>query len=113
MNSRSLRNHHELPKHLAAFEERLRLGDAFEGVGRVDDRLQLALGDQVKNSLELRPGAAVAANELELLGEEVPEVEPAVRAAGRAAGDQPAVPAERGDALLPGGGADVLDDDID
>src|SRR5262249_31687563 len=99
-----------LAKDPTIFEQRLGLRDAFEGVGSVDDGLQLPVADQAQDGLQLGAGPTVAPDDLELLGEEIPEVQLPLHAARRPAGDQTTIPSERGDALLPRGGADVLDD---
>ena len=55
----------------------------------------------------------VGAEQRKLAAEEEAEIEFGVVAGGAAAGDQTAGEREAGEAVVPGGGADVLEDDVD
>src|SRR3990167_4249247 len=84
-----------------------------KGKGSVDDRPELLLLHQPQDPKEARLWSHRGSQDLLLFDEEMKKIDLDLRAGRCSAGDEP--PAERQglEALLPGGGADVLEDDID
>src|SRR3989442_3509659 len=79
----------------------------------VNDGLEAPGGDEAHNAVKLGFGAHVGAKERELAAEEKAEVDLGVVARGGAAGDEAASGGEAGEAVIPSGYTDVLENNID
>lgn len=78
----------------------------------VDDGAEAAIGDQLQHGAEFVLRTHIRAHDRELAGEEKAEIEFGIITGGAAAGDKTAADGEALDAFIPGGGANMLDDDI-
>jgi hypothetical protein len=89
-------------------------GGAFvEGPNLVDGRAEAALSDKLEDGAEFALGAHVGAEDGKLAGKEEPDVEFGVVSGGGAAGNQAAAGSEAFEAVIPSGGTDMFDDDVD
>src|SRR5688500_1169563 len=98
-----------LAEDLTALERDLAFGRALEREHPIDHRPELALEGQAGDPEQLVVRPAVAAEQLLLPAEEIPDVGRANRAGRRAAGHESAVLPEGADGPLPRAHADRLD----
>src|SRR4029434_10365138 len=87
-------------------------GAILERESAVEDRFEAACGDQLEHRGEFGFCAHVGAKDGKLAAEEKPEIDFGVVTGGGSAGDQATAPGEARHAIVPGGGADVFEDDV-
>ncbi len=78
----------------------------------IDDGFQFTGGDEFHDRVQLGFRAHVGTEERKLAAEKEAEVDLGVKAGSGATGHQPAPGSEAGEAFVPRGGADVLENDI-
>lgn len=83
-----------------------------EGEGAIEDGPEFARGDEFEDRCEFGFVSHVRAEDGELAAEEEAEIDFGIEAGGGTAGDEAAAASEGGDAIVPGGGAYVFEDDV-
>src|SRR5262249_35204516 len=78
----------------------------------IDYGLQFAGGEKLENRSEFGFVAHVGPENGKLSAEEKAQIDFGIEAGGSSAGDKAPASGEAGDAVVPGGGADVFEDDI-
>jgi hypothetical protein len=104
---------HDLSKLLAGFEALVGGAGFGEGENFIEDGMEEFAGDEVEDGEKFGFAAHVRTENGEMAAEEEAQIDFGVEAGGGATGDQASVDGERGDALRPGGFADVFEDHVD
>ena len=103
---------HDLPKLLAAFQVFVSRPEFGKRKGSVDHGLQSPTADQLHDLVELAEGSHDRTVQTQVAEEQMSQVDAHVRTGRGATGDEAAVVGKASCGLLPGGRADVFDDDI-
>src|SRR5690349_23304855 len=90
----------------------MRLSSFGQGKDAIYDRPKLLFADKLQDGIQLGTAAHIGAKQRELPRKEITQIQLRGRACGGAAGNQAPAGGETQNALVPGGDADVLEDDV-
>src|SRR5215831_9882388 len=83
-----------------------------ERKGKVEDWFEAASRHEFENGGEFGFSTHVGSKDRELAAEEEAEIDLGIIAGSGAAGDEASATSKAGNTIVPGGGADVLEDDV-